>query len=156
MVTLHIQNGGHLWLNQSWSMIRVRKYVKWICWPLKHMFRCKSHMPRCSGFKVTAIQKCSLFWAAAILKKRVKILFLMEGFLGAFWGWILGPLGSQTAWIGLLAILSRFPLYMGYFDQIIHGPWWFIVARRLNSRGSSLTVVSIGMEHLSLVTFLLM
>ena len=25
----------------------------------------------------------------------------------------------KTAWIALLAILSRFPLYMGYFDQII-------------------------------------
>ena len=51
---MHDQNGGHLLSNQSWSMIRVRKYVKWIFWPSKHMFTCKYHVSRCESFKVTA------------------------------------------------------------------------------------------------------
>ena len=43
-------------------------------------------------------------------EKWVKIMFLMQGFIGAFLGWLLGLLAP--------IILSRFLLYMGYFDQI--------------------------------------
>ena len=43
-----------------------------------------------------------------------------------------------------------------YWPECTDGPWWSIVVCRLNSRGPSLTVVSIGMRLLSLVTLLLM
>ena len=42
------------------------------------------------------------------------------------------------------------------WPECIDGPWWFIVACRLNLRGPNLTVVSIGMGHLYVVTLLLM
>ena len=42
-------------------MIHLCKYVKWIPWPLKHMFRCKSDPSRRNGFIVTAFQNCHYF-----------------------------------------------------------------------------------------------
>ena len=42
------------------------------------------------------------------------------------------------------------------WPECIDVPWWSIVACRLNLRGPSLTVVSIGMGHLSSVILLLM
>ena len=42
-------------------MIKLRKYVKLIPWPLKHMFRCKSDLSKWNGFKVTTFQNIHYF-----------------------------------------------------------------------------------------------
>ena len=61
MATLHKTKWWSSLINDLWSIIQLCKYVKWIPWPLKHMFRCKSDLSRWNGFKVTAFQNFHYF-----------------------------------------------------------------------------------------------
>ena len=136
MATLHKTKWWSSLINDLWSIIQLCKYVKWIPWPLKHMFRYKSDLSRWNGFKVTAFQNFHYFerrpfWKVG--KKHVSHARIPWGFFLVDTGTIRDSkplesvclqfcLGSPYIWAILTRLLVKHPREEHSSKQISGNP----------------------------------